>query len=131
MEEKKLQQKKNEKAENVFQDIPSLKRYFEDLEYTIRNFGRYRWQKTVTREKLKRKRQEVMTVVHNLDNIDLNIIYYLKNTYGVSRRRLLEMLRNTYGQQCDFKNQLYNTNEYTDPLNIGWLAYGNVEKEEE
>ena len=72
-----------------------------------------------------------MTVVHNLDNIDLNIIYYLKNTYGVSRRRLLEMLRNTYGQQCDFKNQLYNTNEYTDPLNIGWLAYGNVEKEEE
>ncbi len=106
--------------EGKFGCMPELSSLFQQLEREIRYYNRYCWGEQTTKEKLIKKRDELLAVVKSIDNIDLTILFYLRNLDGLNKYKMARMLRELYRSQCDFKNELYQTDEYADILGAGW-----------
>ena len=90
------------------------------MEREIRYYNRYRWGEQTTKEGLIKKRDELLEVVKSIDNVDLTILFYLRKLDGLNKYKMARMLRELYRAQCDFKNELYQTDEYTDILRVDW-----------
>ncbi len=114
---------REEELKNNFKAFPRLADYFINVEYFIRNFGRYRWKEGTTREKLRLEADTLMETAKNMDSIDLKIIYYLNNSCGVSKNELLHILKQAKKTRCETLNAVYATNEYVDPLDVGWILF--------
>lgn len=116
-------EKREEQIKDEFKNFPKLAEYFINLEYAVRNFGRYKWKNGTTREKLKTETDTLIQTAKGIDSIDLKILYYLNNNCGVSKYKLLDILKKAKQSQCDMLNAVYATNEYVDPLNVGWILF--------
>ena len=105
--------------EGMFPSIPEMVRIFQGYEREIRYYNRYDWCETTTKEKLIEKRDIFLDIVKKLDNVDLLILFYIKNTDGLGKLRMMKILRDMYNAQCKFKNALCGRNEHIDILEIG------------
>ena len=119
MEKKKKMQDCFAEIEGMFPRIPEMVRIFQQYEREIRYYNRYDWCETTTKEKLIEKRDIFLEIVKKLDNIDLLILFYIKNTDGLGKLRMVKILRDMYNAQCKFKNALCGRNEYIDIMEIG------------
>lgn len=108
--------------ENSF-EIPKVNIYLKQNRYYISHFDRFTWQAGATREVLFKQREEFLKVLADLSVRDLRILFYIKNLDGVSACALLRNFEKQYQAQCDYKNVVYKTDEYRDPINIPWIAY--------
>ncbi|MBE5751175.1 MAG: hypothetical protein E7357_02055 [Clostridiales bacterium] len=93
-----------------------LLRAYSYQEYLIRRFNFYEWEKGADKEKLGMEGQALVETVERITPMDLRMLYYLKNLDGFSTKTFLESLAKKYALQCDVKNELYDTNEYVDPV---------------
>ncbi len=106
--------------EEAFCAMPKIAELFQQMEREIRYYNRYRWNEQTTKEKLIKKRDELLEVVKSIDNIDLTVLFYLRKLDGINQYKMARMLRELYQAQCDFKNELNQTDEYADILGVGW-----------
>ena len=110
---------KQEEKQSLLQDIPEWQRLFQDMDKRIRLFDAYRWNGYTTKENLTKKRDEMLKIVKQLDNIDLHVLYYIYHIRGISKRSLFDMLQKLYLAECEFFNGLFKTTEYVDIFLIG------------
>ena len=108
-----------QEIEETFQGIPELQRLFKKYEKEIRFYNRYNWNEVTTKERLIKKRDELLRIVKTLGARELFILYYIKHIDTFGQCTLVKMLRDLYSSQCNFKNKFYSTDEYVDILEIG------------
>ena len=127
MENKKMKEAFQE-IEEMFQGIPELQNLFKKYERDIRFYNRYNWNEATTKEKLIKKRDDLLQIAKTMGACELFILYYIKHMQTFGRFTLVKMLRELYVSQCNFKNKFYNTNEHEDILEIG--QYKGLKKSE-
>ena len=114
--------------EDTFQGMPELQRLFKKYEREIRFYNCYNWNEVTTKERLIKKRDELLRIAKTLGARELFILYYIKHIETFGQFTLVKMLRELYLSQCNFKNKFYNTDEYVDILEIG--QYNGLKKSE-
>ena len=119
MEKQKRMKDSFAEIEKMFPAIPEMVRIFQKYEREIRYYNLYDWCEGTTKEKLIQKRDILLEIVKKLDNIDLLILFYIKNTSGLGKLRTVKILREMYCTQCRLQNELCGKNECMDILEIG------------
>ena len=102
--------------ENEFPGQPGLQTYFENIDRKIKYFGSYRQGGAEEKKMLIRKREALFRIATEMNHNDLMILFYIRSIDPLGVPRMLRMLREVYQAECKFKNELYNTDEYKDPM---------------
>ena len=110
---------KSVKTEKMFACMPELVRYFQGLERKIRYYNRYIWEEGVTKEKLLKKYEALTALVKEVDGVDLQILFYLRSLKGGGRFSMLKVLKERYQAECNYYNELYQTQEKFDICVLG------------
>ncbi|MBQ7924195.1 MAG: hypothetical protein IJ329_02695 [Clostridia bacterium] len=94
-------------------------RIFAVYEREIKNYSRYRWNAYTTKERLIEKRDALLKIAENLDNVDLIVLYYIYHIDWLGKWKMVELLRKAYQAQCAFQNEFFQTDTYVDIVEIG------------
>ncbi|MBE5739789.1 MAG: hypothetical protein E7349_02910 [Clostridiales bacterium] len=114
--------KKEEKKytiEQAFCAVPSLYYYFDRIDTYIENYdgiinhslSKEEWiemKVAFTKEELQTKRNELAYTFQNLNEVDLEVIFYLHNLRGFTSRNLRKMLSDLYQKQIELENKYAN-----------------------
>ncbi len=119
MDKKKKMREVLAEIEEKFACVPQIVRYFQRLEMDIRYYNCYQWENGVTKERLLQKQQTLTRFVEQIDNVDLSILFYLRELGVGNRYKLRKMLKEQYEAQCNFYNELYQTQEKFDVCSVG------------
>jgi len=63
-----------------------------------------------------RQREILEQTLKDIDRVDLEILFYVRNMTGLHRYSLLRSLKNLYKAECEYKNTIGNTTEEQDPF---------------
>ena len=105
--------------EELFKDIPELNRVFKKLDREIRYYRNKTWNEYTTKERLVKKRDELLDIAKKLTLSDLYLLYYVEKIEFLTKMRLLRKLRKHYQSQCRLLNFLENTDEHIDIFLLG------------
>ena len=120
MDKKKKMREVLAEIEEKFACMPELVRYFQGLERKIRYYNRYQWKEEgVTKEKLLKKYEALTALVKEVDGVDLQILFYLRSLKGGGRFSMLKVLKERYQAECNYYNELVQTQENFDICAIG------------
>ena len=111
---KKEEREKCRKAGEHIEEL--LLRVYSYQTSLIRCFHAYEWERGADKEKLSMVGTALVEMVEKITPMDLRMLYYLKNLDGISTGTFLESLEKKYALQCEMKNELYDTDEYVDPV---------------
>ncbi len=128
MDKKKKMREVLAEIEEKFACVPQIVRYFQRLEMDIRYYNCYQWENGVTKERLLQKQQTLTHFVEQIDNVDLSILFYLRELGIGNRYKLRKMLKEQYEAQCNFYNELYQTQEKFDVCSVGERRAHNLER---
>lgn len=117
--------KKEEKKytlEQVFCAVSSLYDYFNRLDLYIKNYDGIinhsisfeEWVEVkvaFTKEELISKRNQLAYTFQNLNEVDLEVVYYLHNLRGFSAHNFRKMLSELYTKQLELENKCTNENK--------------------
>lgn len=124
MQQKKKMKEVFAEIESMFHAIPKLEQAFKNYERDIRYYNCNKWDTSTTKERLIKKRNDLLEVATTMNHCDLLVLYYIKNIESLGVYKMLGILRELYRSQCEAKNKLYNTDEYVDIIEIGARSYG-------
>ena len=63
-----------------------------------------------------RQREILEETLKDIDRVDLEILFYVRNITGLHRYSLLRSLKNLYKAECEYKNTIGNKTEENDPF---------------
>ena len=112
-----MDKKKN--ANTIF-TMRKIENIFQHLDWQISHYNCYRWDVSVTKDALIKKRETLLETIENIGYGDLLILYYA-NHIGLSKQKIMQAFQEWYHGICRGKNFLYQTQEYFDPLEMGGI----------
>lgn len=101
----------------VFCVVPKLKSYFSSSLNYIVNYEKYKWKNT-TKEALMEKDSALLNTFINLDIVDLQTVYLIRNINGLGRTILLRKLQAIYEAEIELSNELELKEALKNPLKI-------------
>ena len=119
MDKKKKMHEELEEIAEKFACMPELVKYFKGLEKKIRYYNRYIWEEGVTKERLLQKQKTLMEFVKEIDGGDLQILFYLRFIKVGGKYKMLKVLKERYQAECNYCNELYQTQEKFDVCAAG------------
>ena len=119
MEENKKMHEVLEEIAEKFACMPQLVISFQGLEKEIRYYNCYEWEEGTTKERLLQKQQTLLKVAREIDVVDLQILFYLRALGGGNKYKLRKALKKQFKAECDFYNELYQTQEKFDICAVG------------
>ena len=109
--------------EDIFCATPKLQDYFLMLHERIERFDLLKWRAGVTQQALCKNMELTVNVFYGLDVIDLELLFYLKNTRGIRKSYFLKRIK----QAFESENALYNdfatgdTEKIFNPFDISFM----------
>ena len=125
----KLKDKEKE-IEEMFLGIPEFQRIFKQYERFLRYYNIYNWNEHTTKEKLEKKRDDLLALAQGLGPMDLTILYYVRNIRGLGQYRMIKLLRKLYTAERAFEKSLNHEEDCDDFFWVGGFSYKKVGKGE-
>ncbi len=120
---------KEEEIEKMFVGIPEFQRVFKQYEHSLRYYNNYSWNENTTKEKLEKKRDVFLELAQGLGQMDLIVLYYVRNIKSLGLHRMIRLLRKVYDAEHAFENSLYNMEENEDLSLVGGFSRKKKEKQ--
>ena len=87
-------------------EFENLKTLFENYDRRIKYYGRYMKASEMTKEKMIRRRECLLSVAQSLSANDLQLLYYIKVMDGTGVAKMLSKLKKIYQTRCGLWSEI-------------------------
>ena len=104
--------------EEIFFHMPKLLAQFQEWEREQVRAELGIHKKGLTAERAMQRKQTMLKIACSMTATELKLLYYLRNTDGITAEKLLKEVRKVFHAQCALKNSFCKEETYTDILRI-------------